>query len=467
VSTIVASTNSGLLSALKSASSGDVIKLAGGTYSVSISNIDKDVTITTSAGAVFSRLKVSNSSGLTFDNVDFNAATGVQPITVRASDGITISNGDLEGVASGQGAGRGLWVSASTDFTVENMTIHGWETGLSAANVQGLTFRGNTFTNISNDAIIAGNLAGATIAGNDIDLAVPSGHRHSDGIQMWNNPPNSPSSNVVIEDNVIHTHNNWSHGIYMANAVANGGGGASSFYQHVTIEGNTVVAGDGLGLSWGQTNHLDIRENIIIKDPALLPEKSIPSIRVAWQSTDVHITHNVVEKASQAADSAWQQVGKTGSAWEVDDKIISVGSSLKAAQSAKAAMLGGEQPPGDDGNGGGTGSDGPNIGTSGADVFRFDATGDKDYVRDVDFSGGDKLVLHDYAAGTFKGGSAVGASADGTSVTIDSLADLDAVRSASPNVRVHEGVDDTIAIMIKQSSDVHEVRLVGLAHDFF
>jgi hypothetical protein len=458
VATITASTNTALLNALKSASNGDVINLTGGTYSLVAKNIDKSVTITTSAGAVFNHLEVIKSSGLTFDGVDFNGPNGVdKPFIIRTSDDITIRNGEMEGVASGFGTGRGVWVGGgSTDFTLANMDMHGFATGIFLANVDGVRIRNNTLSNISNDGLIAGDITDAVFSGNVIDLNTPLGKRHTDGMQFWNNPPNAPSSNITIEDNVIRTHNIQSHGIYMANAVANGGGGSNSFYKNVTIEGNVVVAGDGFGISWGQTNNLEITENIVIKDPALIPSKGTPSIRVAWQSTDVEVTQNVVQKVTVAADSNWQTVTKNGANGEISDKVITLGTTLAGAKDALAVLLGN-----------GSSGDGPYQGTAGADTFRFDAKGATDFVKGVNFAGGDKLVLHDYETGTFLGGAAVGASSNGTTVTIDSYADLRALDKASPDVRVHEGVDDTIAIVLKQDSGDHWVRLVGNAHDYF
>jgi len=449
VATIVASTNKGLLSALKSASAGDVISLTGGTYSVNISGINKAVTVTTSGGAVFSHLAVAKSSGLTFDGVDFNAPDGnTKPFEIRASSNITVQNGDVEGVASGLGTGRGFVMTDNSDVTIQNMSFHGFQTGVFAFDIDGLEFRNNTMTNMGNDGLIAGSLFDSSISGNVIDLAVPAGRIHSDGLQFFNNAGNVASTDLVIEDNLIRTHNNWSHGIFFGNAVANNGGGASSFYQNVTIEGNTIVSGDGLGLSWAQTNGLDIHQNIVIRDPDLPANKSIPSIRVAWQSTDVEITDNVVQKKSLAADAAWQTVNKMGSNWEISDKLVAAGTTLEGARSALADL---QAAPG-------SGAEG--------DVFHFVAKiGGIDSVAGVDFDGGDTVVLDGYRTGTFKGEFA---SADGTSVTIDSLADLKAIDQDSKAMNIHPGQYDSIAMVIHQgSAGYHLLQLQGLGSDYF
>jgi hypothetical protein len=361
----------------------------------------------------------------------------------------------MEGVASGRGTGRGLWVGGdSTDFTVANMTIHGFETGIWAGAINGLAIRNNTIRNVSTDGIIAGNLHDGVISGNTIDLNAPSGRKHSDGIQFHNDARNTATTDLSITNNTIVTHNNQSHGIYMANNAANDGGGAASFFQNVQIKGNWVIAGDGFGISWGQTNHLDITGNIVIKDRHLLPEESVPSIRVAWPSTDVSITGNVVQKKSVPADSIWHEVNKHGANWQVSDKIIAVGSTLDAARASLAALK--AAPPSDAP---------PQALDGGADVFRFaPKIGTTEAARGIDFAAGDTIELHDYAKGTFSGAFA---SPDGTSITIDSLAELRETARAPTAVATFEAKNDALALVIHQDDGNHQVRLIGLAHDYF
>ncbi len=380
----------------------------------------------------------------------------MKPFEIRGSDNITIRNGDMEGVASGTGQGRGIWVGDSSDFKLRFMTIHGFETAIFAVGVDKLTIRDNTIRNIATDGIIAGGIGNGVISDNSITLNAPKGRKHSDGIQFWNNKPNDPSHDLKIEGNEIRTQNNDSHGIYMANAVANGGGGPSSFFQNVTIHGNRVISGDGFGITWGQTNHLDIDENIVIRDNQLAG-KGTPSIRVVWQSSDVGITHNVVEKASMPTNSAWFDVNKRGSNWTISDKIIPLGSTLAEANAAMAKLQGAPEAA----------PQAAQAAVSEADTFRFDAKGAPDRVSGVDFDRGDTVVLHDYAKGTFAGGSALGASADGTSVTVDGLSELRALDKASSAVKVHAGSDDTIVIDIHQGGSQHTVLLAGLAHEYF
>jgi hypothetical protein len=294
MATITVSSSSALSAALRSAASGDTIALATGHYTLDASGSSKALTITSAGAAVFDSLNLSRMANLTIDGVDFNGADGVMnAFRVWGSDNITIRNGDMEGVASGEGLGRGLLVQADTNFTMQNMTMHGFSTGVYIDGVNGITLKDNHLVDLAWDGIIGGDIHHAVFSGNDISLDIPAGRLHSDGFQFWNVGTNKPSNDMLIEDNVIRAHNNASHGIYMANAIANGGGGANTFFQDVVIRDNTIVSGDGLGLSWGQTNHLDIHGNIVLRDPTLPADRTTPSIRVHYDATDVSIKGNV------------------------------------------------------------------------------------------------------------------------------------------------------------------------------
>ena len=447
---ITVSSSNALSSALKSAKDGDVINLTSGTYSLTANNVDKDVTITSSGSAVFNSLFVADSSDLTFDGVDFNGPDGKdKPFIVRASENITIRNGDIEGVANGVGEGRGFWAGASTDFTIENMKIHGFETGLSFVNIDGLTVQNNVLSDISLDGMIVGQIRGGNISNNTIDLDTKL--RHSDGIQFWNNPPNNPSSDLVIEGNLIRTHNLLSHGIYMNNAVANKGGGDGSQFHDVVIKGNTVVSGDGFGIFWGQTNGLDITGNIVLRDNSLPADRTIPHIRVHSASKDVDVSGNVVSKATVPADANWQEVRQSKADWHISDKLIPVGSTLAQAQAllgngAQAVLASVASDASEPAQG---------------DTYSFDAMGKADVVRGLDFGAGDQILLHDFAAGTFGGAD------DGTSATIGSLDALRALDEASSAVSLRAGNDGALVIDIEQPGPDHVIRLVDLAHEYF
>ncbi|MFO1208629.1 MAG: right-handed parallel beta-helix repeat-containing protein [Amaricoccus sp.] len=458
---ISVSTTSALKSALKSAANGDVITLNGGHYTLDVSGLSKAVTITSNGSAVIDEMNLSKVSNLTIDGVDFNGIDGAaRALRIYGSNNVTIKNGDLEGVASGFGAGKGLAVQTSSNVTVENMTIHGFDTGIRVSRTDGVKLLNNTLTNMSHDGIDASEVHGAVISGNSISLDIPlnAEAKHTDGIQMWNLKGMAASTDVLIEDNFITTHNKQSHGIFMGNAAANQGGGAGTFFQNVVIQDNTIVSGDGLGLSWGQTNHLDINHNIILFDTALTFERSLPSIRVSVGATDVSVTGNITHKVPQAADSNWQ-TKPTPAEWNITgNTLVALGTTLTAAQALLAAANGGSSG----GKSAGLVAFAADTDTlRQADTFSFDSHGKTDVVRGLDFDAGDRIVLHDFAAGTF------GSGRHGTGAIIGSLDDLKALDQASSAVSVHAGRGDTLVIDIDQPGHDHAIRLVGMAHEYF
>ncbi len=331
---ISVSSNSALAAALKSAASGDRITLSSGHYDLIVNNSSKSLTITSSGGAIFDSVTVQRSSNITIDNVDFNGADGAaNAFSVSGSENIAIRNGDMEGVASGTGLGRGLKVTHSTDVEIANMTIHGFDVGAYLSDNDGLVLRANTLTNIGTDGFAGGDLHNTVFSGNSISLAAPSGRLHSDGIQLWNVPTDDATTDLLIENNLIQTHNSASHGIYMWNLNANDGGGPSTYFQNVTIQGNTILSGDGFGLSWGQTNHLDIHGNIILKDLGLMSVPGTPSIRVNTNATNVSVTGNVTHKEPLATDANWFTVSHSSADWTIaGNPIVPLGTSLAQAQ---------------------------------------------------------------------------------------------------------------------------------------
>src|SRR6478735_417756 len=133
------SSSSALSSALRSASNGDTISLASGHYTLS-TGVTKAVTITSTAGAVFDSVNISRAANLTIDGVDFNGADGVRnAFRIWGSDNITIRNGDMEGVHDGFGLGVGLLVQSSSNVTLANVSLHGFETGVWLDGADGLS----------------------------------------------------------------------------------------------------------------------------------------------------------------------------------------------------------------------------------------------------------------------------------------------------------------------------------------
>ncbi len=267
--TVLISSSSQLASALKSASADTTFQLKSGTYNLTTKGSDfHNAVITAADGAkvTFSGVELRNTSNLTFDGVDFKLPGVTKGIVIANSSGITIQDSNISGPTT-QGT-VGVFVNNTKDFTLENNHVTGFATAIKLSSITGLTVEGNSISNTSWDAMIVGGVHNALFANNDISLDTPSGRKHTDGMQFYNNG-GAPLSNVTISGNTIHTHNGSSHGIYLANHAADVGGGSSTFFQDLTITHNTIISGQVSGIAVGQTNGLTIDGNVILQDPRL------------------------------------------------------------------------------------------------------------------------------------------------------------------------------------------------------
>lgn len=484
--------NGGLQDALRSAKGGDEIQLSGSGYSLSMRNLSysSEVTITSASGsnpAEFSKIELTNARNITFDGIDLVAKGSGKPFVVRESSNITVRDALLDGeTQGGYGTGRGLHIAFTDNFTLENSVVRDFYTGGYFLSDENLTIRNNSFDNISLDAMILGRVRGVLIDDNVIEMNVKNGTKHTDGIQLWNTGSNDPARNVTITDNYIATNGTESHGIYAANGLGKSSG---SFFQDFTIKGNTVVSAQMSAIAIGEIDGLDIIGNTVLQDPQFRSSSEIrtPAIHVMGGSKDVTIRDNVTHDIPAATGSNWQPL-KSGSpgAWDIsNNKIVSIGTSVKNAPSApgksdapsKAPPV---APDTDSGSGSGSGSGGSVGGGSSsggngrADTFRLD--GDSvpktpSVLSGFDFGDKDKIVLIDYANGTFKGqggGNKLDVSSDGTYVKIDALADLQELESKSAAVDILRGANDTLIIEVAQKGQPdHLIHLAGYADDYF
>jgi hypothetical protein len=466
------SSNAGLQDALRSARGGDEIELSGGSYSLSMRNVSysSDVTITGS-GARFDEIDLVKVSNLTFDGVDMVAKGSGKSFAFNDTSNVTIRDADIEG----SGGGHGLWLAQGDDFTLENSTIDGFNVGIYALGVTGLDIRGNEVSNISTDGMILGKIHDASIANNDISLNTGNGTKHTDGIQLWNTGSNDPASNVSITGNYIVTNNTASHGIYAGNG--NGNGNSSTHFKDIEIRDNTIVSAQLSGIAVGETSGLDIVGNTVLQDTDFRSnsEIRIPLIRVASDSRDVTITGNVTHETPAASGNNWQELDTPG-AWNVsNNKIVAIGTTTKGAPSASdKSEAPSKTPPvapdtGGDSDGGSSGG-----GNGKADSIRFDGddvSRSPSVIDSFDFGEKDKIVLIDYAKGTFKGkvgGNKLDVSSDGTYAKIDSLADLQELESRSSAVDILRGSNDTLIIEVAQKGEPdHLIHLAGYADDYF
>ena len=149
---------------------------------------------------------------------------------IADSSDITIRDSNISGPTT-QGT-VGIFVNNTDNFSLVNNNVTGFATAIKLSSITGLTVQSNDISNTSWDAMIVGGVHKAVFAGNHIESEHAEGRGHTDGMQFYNTGGN-PLSDVTIRDNTIETHNSSSHGIYLANNVADTGGGSSSFFTNI------------------------------------------------------------------------------------------------------------------------------------------------------------------------------------------------------------------------------------------
>ena len=340
MATFNVSTTSQLSKALSDVRSGDTIQLEGGNYgaldlnSQRQSNLRADKTITiTSADpddpAIFDGLTVRNASNLALEGLKFDfktdASTSVSaiPFRVDQSSDIAIRDSSFTGddykgsdaSLAGYGAGFGLRIIRSENVTLEGSDFSGFRVATSFSSSQGLTVRNNDYTDISGDALKFASIQGALIEGNRVgDFRTNPGDTfHRDMIQFLTSGTDTPSSDIVIRDNVLHSGAGpFTQSIFMGNEmVAFGRAGREMFYRDILIEDNVIYNAQAHGITIGSTDGLTIRNNTVLHNTAAGDHKSvhIPKINVSSDSLRVSITDNITDSIGGSPQAAWKISG--------------------------------------------------------------------------------------------------------------------------------------------------------------
>lgn len=250
---IFVNSTQGLLSALRAAGSGDVIKLAAGTYDrVSIRSLNlSDVTITSADPtnrAVFSDLSVNRSSGLRFTDIDMEAAAkSVNNVfNVFGSNNISFDRISVSGpdnLGSGQEKSA-FMIRSSSNVTVENSEFHHLWHGINLLDNSDVTIVGNNFHDIRTDGVRGGGNSDLTISRNIFTDFYPNSGDHPDAIQLWSTNATEPGRNITISDNLVVRGNGEAvQGIFIRDTFD------QMPFENVTITGNLVVGGMYQGIA--------------------------------------------------------------------------------------------------------------------------------------------------------------------------------------------------------------------------
>ena len=220
MTTTTVSTTSGLLAALATASAGDTVLLASGTYAnVNISNLNFSGQVNiqsadTSNPATITGLNVENSSGLAFQNLTLSAASAT-PGSSGSSNTYSfnfngVSNIELNGLNvegnpawSYANAISGLSLESYSNVSITNSTFSNFHYGIQQLKGAGLNISNNVFNYIWDDSIRGGGTSDVLIANNTFsdDHGDVNDVDHPDDIQFWSTDFTTGASNITITGN--------------------------------------------------------------------------------------------------------------------------------------------------------------------------------------------------------------------------------------------------------------------------
>ncbi|RAH98792.1 hypothetical protein DLJ53_24465 [Acuticoccus sediminis] len=297
------SSSSELQAALNTASGGDTILLAPGTYGtleITDKHYSSNITITSqdaSNPAQFTRIDIAGSENITFDSVKvsypsnptFNSPVGLVSIT-EGSKNITVQNSELHGpVDQNFDGGRGVSVTDSSNVTVKNNFIHDIADGAVFLGSDHLVVEGNTIEDIRTDSfkfagvtdVLIENNTGATrYHGADGD--------HQDFIQF-----SGTSSDIVIRGNVLMPALDGTvQGIFLDDAV----------YNNVLIEQNIIVNDLLRGIFVREGNNVTIHNNTLISLPgATLADEGSSKASAITAPSGASVYNNVTSSSANQA----------------------------------------------------------------------------------------------------------------------------------------------------------------------
>jgi Ca2+-binding RTX toxin-like protein len=313
VSIFSASTTAGLSTALSSARLGDVIQLAPGAYAgVSINNFDVGggVTITSqdpTRKAVITNMKVTYSSGLNFENLEFSYADAVDDagtnafgIKVQNSSDIHFRNDSMHGVLDADVTLDigGLMFTSVSNISVENSEFQQLRVAINEGAADGAKFIGNNFHDIRADGIDTAKSTNVLIQNNNFSNFRHVTGDHSDAIQFFTGGQTVSSSNITITGNVFVQ----GQGVVMQGVWINDEVGTLPF-QNVLIRDNLVVGGNWNALVVGHGQNVTADANTIVQ---------ISSQTTPWLKMNNVDTLNMTDNTAPLISSSGSNIIQSG-----------------------------------------------------------------------------------------------------------------------------------------------------------
>lgn len=445
---------------------GDTILLAGGQYDLikmrttlrQDHSFEQKVTIASADPnnpAVVSELNLASVDNVTFSGIKFDynpAKTSSKPFFMEKSSHIAFDNVTFEGeIINGFGAGQGLRAKDSSQITVTGSHFVNFQNGLSFTNMSDVALLDNDVRGMSNDGFTFGGMTRILIAGNDFsDYKSPLPLApHKDNIQFRTGNGETASTDVVIRENLMVV-DEARHGVYMGNEAYRAGDD-SVVHRNVLIEHNTLSTSQSHGITVFQADGLDIRDNILTKNPNMLLTDKVytPIINVSKYSTHVLIQGNQVASVQTPQNETWTVINNQVSGQRYlhwDGTLEMVNAPGRGLNIPPAPV----DPEGE--------------------IFRFDA---KDVhgltvarVTGLDFGRGDEIYLHGFDQNVFQGvtgGNSLEIWEHGGAVRLDSALDLQELSDISPLVTGRTNSAGMLTLVINDGHGQLQIELPGMA----
>ena len=314
MSVINVSTTEGLTKALGVAQSGDTISLAAGTYSglaFKSVNFAGNVTIQSqdiAHEAVLKSFNISNSSGLTFRNLEFSNAkeTGLYTWTVTDSKNIAFDHLNVHGTLDGnpQNDVEGIGIARSTNVSITNTEFHELYRSVAVSVSNGINISGNTFHDIARSGIYGADDSNVTISKNIFTDFFPKAGDHMDAIAFYNTATGGVSKNIVISENLIFRGSGFqTQGIYLRDQTG------KSPYENLQITNNTIIGEGYNGIGVGE-----VQKGLVVSGNTVLSYDT--KDQISWidvrNSTGAVVNNNTASLVGVVASNGNVGLSATG-----------------------------------------------------------------------------------------------------------------------------------------------------------
>lgn len=263
-----------LLAALKASAAGAVITLAPGDWRlVTITGFQGAVTIN-GPGAVLYDLTIQYSSGLDLEGLELSTighapgewgAANTIGFYVLNSSNITLNGFKVHGAPNGTLATEisGLQVRASDHVTVSNGDFHNLHWAVEDVDDSYLQIIGNHFHDNMDDGLRGGGSSNVLVQGNACDSNHPDGGDtdHPDCIQFWSEAGVVPHDITITGNSYTRGAGLPTQGIFISDQIGN------LPFVRLTIENNTITGAGYNGITVNDAAGLVMKNNIVCPYP--------------------------------------------------------------------------------------------------------------------------------------------------------------------------------------------------------